>query len=123
MARQNVKGYQTKADGHYATLKVAGKSYVSPRFPLDMDPERLQLEVEAWRSKKRLEIKRAEGVQSAAPKGSLARDIKRFLTSLPEGRRKTDFSAWLKRWAECPLGVKNRFIITREEVRDQSRRG
>lgn len=113
------KGYQTKQDGHYAYIKIGGKSYVSSKFPLDTDPDLLQHEVDAWRSVKRLEVKKAAGVTPTELRGSLARDIRRFLARTPEGRKKVDFNTWLTKWADCPLGAKQRFIITTADVRNQ----
>ena len=114
---QKAKGYQTRPDGHYGTLKFKGKNYVSSRFPLDMDPELLALEVDCWRADKRRDLEKES--RDTAPKASLAADIDKFLSKLPEDKRKTGLAQLLVKWSESPLGKRPRMELTRAEIKVQ----
>lgn len=104
--------YQDKY-GLSAKIKV-GDRPIEKRFPFGTALET----IEAWRLRTRAELLEAplEGDPPRARRGSLAGDVPRFLATLPEGSRKTDFALILKQWCATPLGALPRGQITRPEV-------
>jgi integrase len=101
------KGYQETPNGFFAYVKV-GKRQTSKRFPKETHPD----DIEIWRAKARKELRAAQ-----AEKGTLAYDIQTFLDLMPESRRKTDFAAWLTKWADSDLGARTRASLTYQDFR------
>jgi len=101
--------------GLSAVVTVAGFAQEEKRFPLGTHFDA----IEAWRLERRAELlkhpDRPERV-AASRRGSLAGDVPRFLDSLPEGSRKTDFAGHLAQWTATRLGDLPRGEITHSDV-------
>ena len=111
MARK-VRGYQVRRNGLLAYCKT-GKAQRTKLFPLGTD----EADIELWRATTRHAL-----LKAVPARGTLGGDIAKFLSELPEGRRKIDFSSWLKQWSESPLASEPRSGITREDVVAQFKR-
>src|SRR5215213_4749922 len=117
-----VRGYQVRGGGVYGTMKLAGKSYVSPKFTLDwLEREgELQAELGIWRAQLKRDLLKAKP-RLLMPKFGLTRDMALFLRSLPEGSRKRDLTSLLEKWRGTALAAKPRDTITPEDVEAQLR--